>query len=702
MIRPIIFGKFCLLERLSVGGMAEIYRAKLLNAPHFKRYMVVKRILPSLADDHEFIQMFIDEARISVELNHPNVCQIYELGRLHKAHYMVMEFIPGHDLLQIQKHFRRQKKVMAVSQACYIVAQIASGLDYAHRAMNQFGEPLGIIHRDISPQNVLISYGGDVKLIDFGVAKAASKNSKTQAGVLKGKFGYMSPEQADGISEIDQRSDLFALGTLFWELLTNRRLFHDENDYMTLEKVRACNVPEPSSFNHLVPPTVDAIVQQALQRDPNQRYQWCSEMAQDLIGYLNDCNPPYSQGHLRHWMCSAFAEDLKEEHEKISVFNSLNTPHEIKRYNANIIVEEEWAKGKKGLKVLDHDGAVVPDLEDFEDFEGEETQVFTPEVDYRSLQSDGMVLPSLDAGFAETLAEMKAVQLDQIQKSAASDAKSSRTTTAVIVFAMLIFLAGLGVVSYLLLVRDDDNQAEAVTPAIVGSINVTVTPPNDKITMLLIDKNNRSAGNDVGPTSKFSGLSYGRYVITVEHPDYVIVNRNIELNKSSTDVVIALIERKRIKVSFEVDPPDSTVRFNDEELPTPADGSGTRTAEARLGATNSIWVKKPGFKGESVKDLIISAGETPKIPKISLKPAQGMIKFKLNRTARVFLKGATVEQDLLIGSAREVSYPVNDTSQTYYFKAVRENYKTVDMTISGFDEANDFLIEKDVNLEKEN
>ena len=270
--RPMLFGKYCLLERISVGGMAEVFRAKPLNVPGTtERYLALKRILPHLAEDEEFLKMFIDEAKLCVHLRHPNIVHIYELGRFQSSSYILMEYIPGQDLLALQKRLRKRRLIMSVTQACYIAMELAKGLDYAHKATDDYGRPLGIIHRDISPQNVLINYSGGVKLIDFGVAKADIQSTKTQAGVLKGKFGYMSPEQIRGEGAIDHRSDIFAVGTVLWELLTNRRLFTGDNEFEVFQKVRDARVDPPSTKNPQVPPEVDRIVMRSLTQDPNNR-----------------------------------------------------------------------------------------------------------------------------------------------------------------------------------------------------------------------------------------------------------------------------------------------------------------------------------------------------------------------------------------------------------------------------------------------
>ena len=349
-VRPIIFKDYCLVERVSVGGMAEVYRGRSFRAPDAPGFFAIKRILPNLAEDRDFITMFIDEARLAIELNHPNVCQMYELGRIQDSFYIVMEFIAGRDLLAIQKHLRKLRRVMSPAQAAFIVSKICDGLDYAHRKTNAEGQSLSIVHRDISPQNVLVAFDGTVKVIDFGIARAATKTQQTQVGVLKGKFGYMSPEQVD-TKELDQRSDVFAVGVLFWELLTARRLFHAESDYEVLDKVRAAKVQPPSERNPAVPPELDRIVLQALKRNRDERYTWASEMARDLRAWLDTVRPPYSQATLSSWMVGAFPEALQSERQKIVDFAIFRTPEDVRRYNAQL--DFHGSAPGEGVEVMD-------------------------------------------------------------------------------------------------------------------------------------------------------------------------------------------------------------------------------------------------------------------------------------------------------------------------------------------------------------
>src|SRR5579863_176277 len=275
MKKPIPFGKYLLLERINVGGMAEVFCAKAFGVEGFEGILAIKKILPTMVEDNEFIQMFIDEARISVLLNHANIVQIHELGQHDENYYIAMEYVSGKDLRSILERYRRRKEIMPTAQAVYIASRICDGLDYAHRKKDSRSADLNIVHRDVSPQNILISYEGDVKIIDFGIAKAANRAQKTQAGILKGKFGYMSPEQVRGLP-IDRRSDVFAVGVILYEMLTGEKLFVGESDFSTLEKVRNAEVPLPRQFNPNIPAGLEKVVLKALAREQEDRYQWSS------------------------------------------------------------------------------------------------------------------------------------------------------------------------------------------------------------------------------------------------------------------------------------------------------------------------------------------------------------------------------------------------------------------------------------------
>ena len=317
--KPVPFGKYLLLDRINIGGMAEVWRGKSFGAGGFERIVAIKRILPNIAEDEEFIAMFIDEAKITVQLTHSNVASIYELGHLQNSYFIAMEYIPGKDLRVIFERCRRKGEPAPVPLVCYVIAKLCEGLDYAHRKKDSAGRDMNIVHRDVSPQNVLISYEGEVKIIDFGIAKAAGKASRTQAGILKGKFGYMSPEQIRGIP-VDHRSDIFAVGVCLYEVLTGERLFVGESDFSILEKVRTAEVLAPSTYNHKIPKALETIVLKALAKEPDERYQHANELGTDLQRFLITSDAIFSRKDLSQYMKATFAEDVEREKQKLSEY----------------------------------------------------------------------------------------------------------------------------------------------------------------------------------------------------------------------------------------------------------------------------------------------------------------------------------------------------------------------------------------------
>ncbi len=321
------FGKYLLLERLAIGGMAEVFLAKSFGIEGFEKIIAIKRILPTMAEDQEFIAMFIDEAKIAGHLNHANICPIYELGKIGESHYIAMEYVWGKDLLQIMNRFRRMRKRIPAPMVAFVAGKMCEALEYAHNKRDRAGTPLTLIHRDVSPQNILVSYDGAVKLIDFGIAKATTRTTQTQAGVLKGKFGYMSPEQVRGLP-IDHRSDLFAVGTCMYEMVTAERLFVGESDFSTLEKVRHAAVAPPSSVVAGLPREFDRIVMKALSRDPETRYGSAAELQEDIQAFLVSQRPPFTTSRLSTWMKSAFAEEMTEERHRLDAYARVAPPQQ--------------------------------------------------------------------------------------------------------------------------------------------------------------------------------------------------------------------------------------------------------------------------------------------------------------------------------------------------------------------------------------
>ncbi|NOY92810.1 MAG: serine/threonine protein kinase, partial [Deltaproteobacteria bacterium] len=312
MKKPIPFGKYLLLERINVGGMAEVFKAKTFGVEGFERLIALKRILPSIAEDQEFIVMFIDEAKIAVQLSHANIAQIFDLGKVGESYFIAMEYVQGKDLRAIFDRSRKRGETVPVPMACYITMKVCEGLDYAHNKKDSSARPLHLVHRDVSPQNVLISYDGEIKLIDFGIAKAANKAGKTQAGILKGKFGYMSPEQVRGLP-LDRRSDIFAMGIVLYEQLTGERLFVGESDFSTLEKVRNVEIMPPSTYNRRIPEELEQIVLRALAKDAEDRYQSAMDLHDDLQSFMYTSGNFFARKDLSSYMRRSFQEEIARE-----------------------------------------------------------------------------------------------------------------------------------------------------------------------------------------------------------------------------------------------------------------------------------------------------------------------------------------------------------------------------------------------------
>ncbi|MBL8953040.1 MAG: serine/threonine protein kinase [Myxococcaceae bacterium] len=304
------YGNYELLERIATGGMAEIFRAKQLGLEGFEKELCIKRILPHLAREPQFIKMFLDEARIAARLSHPNITQIYNLGAQGGTYFIAMEYVDGRDLREIWRMCEARGQPMPPQYACRIVAEACAALHHAHKKTNKQGKPLGIVHRDVSPQNILVTHTGDVKVVDFGIAKAADSSTHTRAGVLKGKFAYMSPEQAQG-TRIDRRTDIFALGVILHELITGVRLFKRDTDVSTLTAVGNCHVDPPGDSAEGVDDELDDIVLKALAKNPKDRFQDCEEMQLALERWLVEKSLPSSSAALAQFL-SQLGKDIEK------------------------------------------------------------------------------------------------------------------------------------------------------------------------------------------------------------------------------------------------------------------------------------------------------------------------------------------------------------------------------------------------------
>jgi serine/threonine protein kinase len=311
---PQEFGNYTLHKLIARGGMAEIYRATMPGIGGFEKTVAIKKILPHLAENDEFITMLKDEANILVSISHSNIAQVYDLGKIDDTYFISMEYVHGLDLSHVVKGHQKRGDFLPIEHAVYIGSCMCAGLHAAHTNTDKQGNPLNIVHRDVSPHNVIISYAGDVKLIDFGVAKAAVKESHTQMGVIKGKLLYMAPEQAMA-KDLDGRADLFAVGLCMYKMLTHELPFRGDNEFQIYNNILSKEIVPPRQLNPQVPEEVNQIVMTLLQRDPDKRYQDGYTAKQELERALHNVAAGYTVNRLSRFIESNFSKAAQEQQQ---------------------------------------------------------------------------------------------------------------------------------------------------------------------------------------------------------------------------------------------------------------------------------------------------------------------------------------------------------------------------------------------------
>jgi eukaryotic-like serine/threonine-protein kinase len=339
------FGRYRLLERLGEGGMAEVFKAKSFGVEGFEKVLVIKRILPKLAEHPKFVDMFVHEAKLAVRLSHANIVQVFDLGRVDHptgeptSYFIAMEYVPGLDLASALTRCRRHKREVPLGMAVFIAAEVAKALDHAHRRRDEQSKPLGIVHRDISPQNVLVSWEGEVKVTDFGIAKAidsiVDESRDQEQGRVRGKLSYMSPEQSKA-APVDGRSDIFSLGTVLYEMITGQNPFTAPTAFETMRRVQASEYPPIELFRPDAQKAVCDIVKKMLARDPKDRFSDAGRLHDELLGYFYAAGQRFGANDLAEFLtpfheATAAPELAASVFEEEHVAANERTPVEVPR-----------------------------------------------------------------------------------------------------------------------------------------------------------------------------------------------------------------------------------------------------------------------------------------------------------------------------------------------------------------------------------
>ena len=352
------FGKYLILDHLVDGGMAKICRARYLGE-QANKIVAVKMVQSQFSKDPSFVQMFEDELKVTFGLLHPNIAQVYDYGMVEEQLFTAMEYVDGANLKQFLDRLKEKNFVFPVEISTYIVSQVCQALHYAHTFTDKLtGKPFRIIHRDISPHNIMLAYDGTVKVIDFGIAKADSNSEATQAGTIKGKLSYLAPEYLEGM-ELDHRYDQFAVGITLWEMLCSRKLFTAKNDLAVLKQIQSCNVPAPSSINPNVPKELDEIVAKALSKDRNERFENMDKFNRALVKFLYSNYPDFNATDLGYFAKQLFKEEIVADKKKFVEFGKIDiTPYlqDIKngengRANTQAPAPEKTHKERTAAKV---------------------------------------------------------------------------------------------------------------------------------------------------------------------------------------------------------------------------------------------------------------------------------------------------------------------------------------------------------------
>lgn len=526
-------GKYELIEKLASGGMADIFLGRTLLADGICKFVAVKRIQSRFSNNQKFQNMFREEAKVAINLKNNNIVSTLDFGFENEQYYLVMDFVEGVTLKQLSNEMKRENKTFTLDQVLYLVKEVAAGLDYAHHATDtKTGKSLNLIHRDMSPHNVMVSFGGDVKIIDFGIAKIDdSEQSKSEAGSLRGKCRYMSPEQVE-CEELDGRSDIFSLGIILWELLANDQLFNDKSELKILQRVKACEIPPIRRINPSVPIELSNIISKALSKDRDLRYQNAADLSKDLNILLPKMNPHFSKKEFGNFIKVILQSQFSEVTSKLSNIASL--PYESPK---KLVVLDDLTRVPTALpppppqsnhELPDGLGSVPPTA-----------AVIPPTINFEKLLETNLVPDSVKAIHTEKNAFAQNVQRNFGQKiKPAEPAKLKAADVENGVMESVLKLAMVSLVIGLVYVGFTKNAAPAIRNylAILGSPRDVKKGPNYDASSLATENPLpevvAAPTTDLLTISKSMKLGYLNITLVRENPKVeILINGKLLLEK---------------------------------------------------------------------------------------------------------------------------------------------------------------------------
>jgi serine/threonine protein kinase len=566
---PKQFGKYLLTQRIAVGGMAEIYKAKTYGVDGFEKELAIKRILPHCSADKDFITMLVDEAKLSVLLSHANIVQVYDLSKVDDDYYIAMEYIHGVNLRDIMYHCREAGVPLPTDIAVYIASEICKGLDYAHRKADQENRPLGIVHRDISPQNILLSFEGEVKIVDFGIAKAAMNISHTLAGILKGKIAYMSPEQAMG-KTVDRRTDIFSTGILLFEMLTGTKLFTGESQFEVLKKIRTTKVGI-ATLPDSIPDDLKPIVVKALTYNPDERYQHAGDLQIELTKHLYSKHVDFSPRKLSSFIRKLFADEIKDE--------QVERAREVAQENLTSTMNIQ--EGAKQVSIVDRDAASS---------EADTDTTKKP----REKAFETVITPQTPPPFQQPPAHVEEVTPPTESRRAPASPKKEKKKKGHFFRNALLALLFIGAAAYGISRYAPDlffpgvpTPTETIESAAPGSASIASTPDGARI---FLD------GNDTGQVTPatIGNLESGKsYLARVEKDDFSPSESTFTVRPGEQASLTFTLVPPTGVLNIISEPEDAAVMLNDR-----ATGKSTPTTleDLKLNTDLKITLSKPEYE----------------------------------------------------------------------------------------------------------